>query len=45
MPLLLDRLRRLLADTPSHSLVQYSSLALLITIAALALCAHLPLTP
>jgi hypothetical protein len=34
----LIRLRRLLADTHGHSFVQYSSLALLLAIAALAVC-------
>ena len=42
---LLVRLRRLLADTRDRSLVHYSSLGLLITITALALCAQLPLPP
>ncbi|WIM09336.1 hypothetical protein [Enhydrobacter sp.] len=41
----LVRLRRLLADTRDRSLVHYSSLGLLVTIAALAVCAHLPLQP
>ncbi|HEU5096924.1 MAG TPA: hypothetical protein VFT77_17310 [Reyranella sp.] len=37
----LARLRRLLADTHGHSFVQYSSLALLLAIAAIAVFAQL----
>ena len=37
----LARLRRLLADTHGHSFVQYSSLALLLAIAALAVFVQL----
>lgn len=42
MPTRLARLRRLLIDTRSHSLVQYSSLTLLLAIAAIAIFAQLP---
>ena len=38
----LARLRRLLIDTRSHSFVQYSSLTLLLAIAAIAIFAQLP---
>ena len=38
---LLARLRRLLADTHGHSFVQYSSLALLLAIAAIAVFVQL----
>ena len=40
-PLSLSCLRRLLTDTRGHSFVQYSSLALLVAMAALAVCAEL----
>jgi hypothetical protein len=45
MRTILARLRRLPADTRGHSFVQYSSLALLVAIAAIAVFAQLPLTP
>ncbi|MBS0220137.1 MAG: hypothetical protein JSR91_05275 [Proteobacteria bacterium] len=40
----LVRLRRRLIDARSHSFVQYSSLTLLLAIAAIAIFAQLPLT-
>jgi len=41
----LQQLRQLPSDTRGHSFVQYSSLALLIAIAALAFFAQAPSTP
>lgn len=45
MPALFAGLRRLLADTRRHSLMHYSSLALLVAVAAVAVVAQLGSSP